>query len=308
MANPVFTVKSSPHIRSNDSIQKIMRDVLIALLPAAIAGIYYFKFNAFMVILMSVLSCMLSEAIWQKMTHQKIRINDYSAAVTGLLLGLNLPASVPLWIPVVGGAFAIIIVKQFFGGLGNNFMNPALAARAFLVASWAQPMTVFKIDGVASATPLAILKSGGTTLPSLWDVFTGNIGGCIGETSALALLIGAAYLLYRRVITWHTPLTYIGTVFVLTTVLGRNGFMTGNAIYEIFAGGLMIGAFFMATDYSSSPITPLGQIIMGAGCGILTTVIRLYGGYPEGVSYSILIMNLVVPFIDKYTSPRVFGK
>lgn len=294
-------VNSAPHIRSNDSIQDIMRDVIIALLPATIAGVYFFKLRALLVICVSILTCVLSEWAWQKFTGRRVTISDLSAVVTGLLLAFNMPSTVPLWIPVVGGVFAIIFVKQFFGGLGQNFMNPALAARAFLVASWAGTMSTFTVDGVASATPLTLLKSGSATVPGLLDTFIGNIGGCIGETSALAILIGAAYLLYRKVITLRIPLAYIGTVALLTAILGRNGF------YEIFAGGLMLGAFFMANDYSSSPITPVGQIIMGVGCGILTTLIRLYGGYPEGVSYSILIMNLFVPFIDKYTAPKVFG-
>lgn len=308
MAEMKFTVSSSPHIRSNDTIKGIMRDVVIALLPAAAAGVYFFKIQALLVMIASVASCVLSEYVWQKLTKQKVTIGDYSAAVTGLLLAFNLPPTVPLWIPVVGGIFAIIIVKQFFGGLGQNFMNPALAARAFLLASWPVQMTSWVVDGVSSATPLGILKEGGTALPSLVDVFIGHVGGCIGETSALALIIGGLYLLYKRVISWRIPVSYIGTVFVLMGILGRHGFMSGNPVYEIFAGGLMLGAIFMATDYSTSPITPLGQIIMGIGCGLLTSIIRIYGGYPEGVSYSIIIMNLFVPIIDKYTAPKVFGE
>lgn len=308
MSDTMFVVSSSPHIRSNDTIQSIMRDVLIALLPAALAGIYFFKIQAFLVILVSVLSAMGAEALWQKLTHQKITISDCSAAVTGLLLAFNLPPSVPLWLPVIGSAFAIIIVKQFFGGMGQNFMNPALAARAFLLASWPVQMTKWTVDGVASATALGVLKEGSGTLPGLWNLIIGNVGGCIGETSAIALIIGGAYLIYRKVISINTPLSYIGTVFILTWILGRNGLMTGNPVYEIFAGGLMLGAIFMATDYSSSPLTPRGQIIMGIGCGILTTVIRVYGGYPEGVSYSILLMNLAVPLIDRFTVPKAFGE
>lgn len=307
MSNTIYTVSSSPHIRSKDSVSSIMRDALIALLPATLAGIYFFKIQAVLVILVSVLSCMAAEAIWQLLTKQKVKIWDFSAAVTGLLLAFNLPPSVPLWIPVVGGAFAIIIVKQFFGGIGQNFMNPALAARAFLLASWPVQMTTWTVDGVTSATTLGILKEGGHALPSLWNMFIGNVGGTIGETSALALLIGGAYLLIKRIISWRIPVTYIGTVFILTWILGRNGLFTGNPVIEILAGGLMLGAFFMATDYSTSPITPIGQIIMGLGCGLITAVIRIYGGYPEGVSYSILIMNLFVPLIDQFTAPRVFG-
>ncbi|MBU3111886.1 RnfABCDGE type electron transport complex subunit D [Clostridium lacusfryxellense] len=304
----MYTVSSSPHIKSNDSVQGIMRDVIIALIPATFAGIYFFGMQAFLVTLVSVLSCIVAEALWQNFTHRKITIGDLSAVVTGLLLAFNLPAAVPLWLPAIGGFFAIIIVKQFFGGIGQNIMNPALAARAFLLASWPVHMTNWTVDGVASATPLALLKSGSDALPSLMNVFVGNIGGCIGDTSVLALLIGGAYLLYRKIISLHTPVAFIGSVFILTLILGRDGLMTGNALYEICTGGLVLGAFFMATDYSTSPMTKKGQVIFGIGCGVLTTVIRLYGGYPEGVSYAILIMSLFVPFIDKFTAPRIFGE
>lgn len=305
--NSIFTLSSSPHIRSNSTIQSIMRDVTIALVPATLAGIYFFKLQAFLVILVSVLSCVASEFVWQKYTGRKVTVGDYSAVVTGLLLAFNVPPSLPLWMVAIGGVFAVIVVKQLFGGLGQNIVNPALAARAFLLASWPVAMTTWTIDGITGATPLGILKNEPGALPSLSSVFLGHIGGSIGETSAIALIIGAAYLLYKRIITWHIPVTYIGTVLVLTTVIGRQGFMTGNGLYEIFTGGLMLGAFFMATDYTTSPMTTKGQIIFGFGCGLLSTVIRIFGGYPEGVSYSILIMNLAVPLIDKYTAPRVFG-
>jgi Na+-translocating ferredoxin:NAD+ oxidoreductase subunit D len=307
MAEMMYTVSSSPHIRTKTTVQTVMRDVLIALLPATIAGIYFFKIQALLVILTSVISCVAFEALWQKIMKQKITVFDLSAAVTGLLLAFNLPASIPLWIPVVGSAFAIIIVKQFFGGVGQNIMNPALAARAFLLASWPVQMTNWTVDGVSAATPLAILKEGTGALPSLMNAFIGNMGGTIGETSVLALLLGGAYLLYKKIISWHIPGVYIGTVFVLTFVFGRNGFMSGNALYELFIGGLMLGAFFMATDYTTSPITKKGQVIYAIGCGVMTSVIRIYGGYPEGVSYSILFMSLFVPLIDKYTKPRAFG-
>jgi len=304
----MYTVSSSPHIKSNDSVQGIMRDVIIALIPATFAGIYFFGMQAFLVTLVSVLSCIAAEALWQKLAHRKNTIGDLSAVVTGLLLAFNLPAAVPLWLPAIGGFFAIIIVKQFFGGIGQNIINPALAARAFLLASWPVHMTNFTVDGVSSATVLAILKTGGDKLPSLMNVFIGNVGGCIGETSVLALLIGGAYLIYRKVISWHIPVAYIGSVFILTFILGRSGLMTGNALYEICAGGLILGAIYMATDYSTSPMTKKGQLVFGLGCGILTTIIRLYGGYAEGVSYAILIMSLFVPFIDKFTALRVFGE
>lgn len=300
--DPMLTLSSSPHIRSNDSVKTIMRDVLIALLPAAFAGIYFFKLRAALVIITAVVSAALAEYIWQRCTHQDITIGDYSAMVTGILVAFNVPPTLPLWMVAIGSIFAIIVVKQFFGGLGQNIVNPALAARAFLLASWPVAMTTWTIDGMTTATPLGLIKAGETALPSVSQLFLGNIGGCIGETSALAILIGAAYLIYKKVISWHIPVCYIGTVAILTTILGRNG------LYEIFAGGLMLGAFFMATDYTTSPMTKRGQIIFAIGCGVIATVIRVIGGYPEGVSYSILIMNLCVPLIDKFITPKVFGE
>jgi Na+-translocating ferredoxin:NAD+ oxidoreductase subunit D len=308
MENSMYVVSTSPHIRAKDTTQSVMRDVLIALAPATLASIYFFGLRALVIVLISIISCVAAEALWQKFTKRKFTVTDYSAAVTGILIAFNLPVSSPLWLPVVGSFFAIIIVKQFFGGLGQNIMNPALAARAFLLASWPVQMTSWTVDGVSAATPLAILKEGTGTLPSMVDIFVGSVGGALGETSVIALLLGGVYLLYRRVITWEIPVLYIATTFILTWILGRNGLMTGNPVYEIFAGGLILGAFFMATDYASSPITPKGKIIMGVGCGVLTAIIRVYGGYPEGVSYSILIMNLFVPLIDKHTAPKVFGE
>ena len=303
----MYTVSSSPHIRAKDTTQSIMRDVIIGLLPAAIAGVYFFKLKALLVILVSVISCVASEYIWQKAAKQKNTTGDLSAVVTGLLLAFCLPASVPLWIPVIGGIFAIIIVKQFFGGIGQNIMNPALAARAFLLASWPVLMTTWTLDGVTTATPLAILKGKevtGAVAPSLMNEFIGHVGGSIGETSALALLIGGAYLLYKHVIDWRIPVTFIGTTFVITAIVGR----APNPFYELFTGGLMLGAIFMATDYATSPITPKGKIIFGVGCGVLTSIIRILGGYPEGVCYSIIIMNLFVPLIERWTTPKIFGK
>lgn len=300
--DPMLTLSSSPHIRCNDSVKTIMRDVLIALLPAAFAGIYFFKLRAALVIITAVVSAALAEYIWQRCTHQDITIGDYSAMVTGILVAFNVPPTLPLWMVAIGSIFAVIVVKQFFGGLGQNIVNPALAARAFLLASWPVAMTTWTIDGMTTATPLGLIKAGETALPSVSQLFLGNIGGCIGETSALAILIGAAYLIYKKVISWHIPVCYIGTVAILTTILGRNG------LYEIFAGGLMLGAFFMATDYTTSPMTKKGQIVFAIGCGVIATVIRVIGGYPEGVSYSILIMNLCVPLIDKFITPKVFGE
>ncbi|MCI6277172.1 MAG: RnfABCDGE type electron transport complex subunit D [Clostridium sp.] len=305
---PMLTLSSSPHIRANESVQTIMRDVLIALLPAALAGIYFFKMRAALVMIVAVVAAVLSEYLWQRLTHKNITVGDLSAVVTGLLLAFNVPPTMPLWMVAVGTVFAVLIVKQLFGGIGQNIVNPALAGRAFLLASWPIAMTTWTLDGVTTATPLAILKAGEGTLPTLSQAFIGNIGGCIGETSALALLIGFVYLLYRKVISWEIPVVYIGTVAILTTVIGRNGFMTGNGLYEIFTGGLMLGAIFMATDYTTTPMTKKGQVIFALGCGIIATIIRTIGGYPEGVSYSILIMNLCVPLIDKFATPRTFGE
>ncbi|WKV08453.1 RnfABCDGE type electron transport complex subunit D [Thermoanaerobacterium sp. CMT5567-10] len=303
-------VTSSPHFRSEDSVERIMLDVVIALMPALIAGIVIFGIRALFITVLCVAFSVATEAIIQILTHKEVTINDFSAVVTGILLAFNLPVSIPWWIAAIGSIFAIAIVKQVFGGLGHNFMNPALAARAFLLASWPVPMSHFTIDGIASATPLAIIKGTEASgeLPSLFNMFIGLKGGTIGEVSIFALLIGAVYLLIRKVITLRIPLSYILTVAVLTWVLGKNGLFTGDPLYHIMAGGLILGAFFMATDYVTSPVTPKGQIIFGIGCGIFTSIIRLYGGYPEGVSYSILLMNIATPIIDKYTAPKVFGE
>lgn len=309
-----FRVSATPHVRSNESIQGIMRDVIIALLPATVMGVYYFGMKALLLIIVSVASAMIFEALYQKLMHKPVTVSDLSAAVTGLLLAMNMPASAPVWVPIVGSAFAIIIAKQLFGGLGQNFINPALAARAFLLASYPTAMTTwtapgnFGADMTAVATPLADLKAGVITSVSnsqMMDALLGNVGGCIGETCAVALIIGGIYLMVRHVISWRIPVIYILTVFVLTFAFGRNGVRL--PVYELFVGGLMLGAFFMATDYASSPISPLGQIIFAVGCGLLTTLIRIFGGYPEGVSYSILIMNLFVPLIDRFTEPKIFG-
>ncbi len=305
-------VSSSPHIRSDESTSKIMRDVVIALLPATAAGIYFFRMGAVKVIIASVIAAVVTEAIVQKIRKKPVTINDWSAVVTGLLLAFNIPASAPWWLPVIGAIFAIAIVKQAFGGLGHNFINPALAARAMLLASWPVQMTNWispGADAVSTATPLNLIEETETvvqSLPSICDLFIGNIGGCIGETSALMLILGGIYLIYRKVITPRIPVIYILTVAVLTFLLG--GFDIQYMIYHILAGGLMLGAIYMATDYASSPVTPKGQVIFALGCGIITTVIRLYGGYPEGVSYSILLMNVATPLIDKYTSPKIFGE
>ena len=298
-----FTVSSSPHIRSSETTQNIMRDVTIALTPAALYGVYNFGLRALIVLVISVVSAMIAEAACQKIRKQRITVSDFSAVVTGLLL------AVPFWIPVVGSFFAIAVVKQAFGGLGHNFINPALAARALLVASWPVHMTTWVkpgSDAVTSPTVLGILKEKtGDALPSLTDMLMGGIGGCIGETSALLLILGGLYLIYKGVITIKIPGIYIGTVALLTLFI--TGFDFELTLVHILSGGLILGAFFMATDYASSPITPKGQIIYAFGMGLLTVIIRFYGGYPEGVSYSILLMNVAAPLIDKYAKPRVFG-
>lgn len=311
MAN--FVVSGTPHVRSKESIQSIMRDVIIALIPATAAGIYFFGLQALILIAVSIVASVFFEWLYQKLLKKPVTISDLSAVVTGLLLAMNLPASAPIWVPIVGAAFAIIFAKQLFGGLGQNFINPALAGRAFLLASyptemtsWTAPVGFSGADAVAVATPLATLKTGAMPDASLTDVILGtNIGGCIGETCAVALIIGGIYLLVKHVISWRIPVLYILTVFVLTAAIGRKGLRV--PVYEIFTGGLMLGAFFMATDYASSPVTPKGQIIFAIGCGIITTLIRIFGGYPEGVSYSILIMNLAVPLIERFTEPKIFG-
>lgn len=314
-------VSHSPHISGNDTIQRTMLDVIIALIPAMIAGIWVMGPRAAVVILTSVLACVFFEWVWQKAVKKPSSISDLSAVVTGLLFAFNLPVTVPLWMVVIGAFVAIIVVKQFFGGLGHNFMNPALAARAFLLASWALAMTTWiepgtgmglslfaTPDAVSSATPLAAMKEGSGQLATYANLFLGNVGGCIGETSVLAILIGAAYLIIRKVIRLRVPVTYIVVVAIGTWIFaGKNGYFSGDWLYEIMAGGLMLGAFFMATDYTTTPFTPVGQYVFALGCGILTVLIRIWGGYPEGVSYSILLMNVATPLIDKFTQPRRYG-
>ena len=316
LENTKFLVSSSPHIRSGETTQRIMLDVIIALMPALFAGVFYFGFRALTLTVTAVVFAVAAEAVMQKILGKPITVNDLSAVVTGILIAFNVPATLPLWIVAVGSIFAIAVAKHCFGGLGFNFINPALAARAVLLASWPVRMTSWVApgaDAVSTATPLSIIKSGlqgasaaGQAIPNVWDLFVGNVGGCIGETSALALIIGGAYLLYRKVISHRIPGAYIVTVAVFAFLFG--GFDPFVMVYHVFAGGLFLGAIFMATDYSTSPMSAKGQIIFGIGCGILTSVIRFYGGYPEGVSYSILLMNLATPLIDKYTMPKKFGE
>lgn len=305
--NELLNVSASPHVRSKDSTSIIMRDVAFALIPASIAGIINFGFKALLIIIVTMATCVLTEYIYQKCMHKKVTTYDFSALVTGLLLALNLPSSVPLWIPIIGGVFAILVVKQLYGGLGQNFMNPALAARCFLLISFTGRMTNFTYDGVSGATPLALLKSGEETV-SVTTMFLGNIAGTIGETSVLALLLGAAYLLFRKVISLRIPLTYIGSFMIFILIFGGEGFNTTFLLTHLFGGGLILGAFFMATDYVSSPITPMGQIIFGILLGVLTGIFRLFGGSAEGVSYAIIFCNLLVPLIEKVTLPTPFGK
>jgi len=309
MAN--FVVSGTPHVRSKESIQSIMRDVIIALVPATAAGIYYFGINALILIIAAIVSAVAFEAICQKVMKKPVTVSDLSAVVTGLLLAMNLPAAAPVWVAIVGSAFAIIFGKQLFGGLGQNFINPALAGRAFLLASYPTEMTTWSVpnglevaDAATYATPLAQLKAGYLDA-SLGELMLGQCGGTIGETCAIALIIGGVYLLYKHVISWKIPVIYIATVAILFAVIGRQGVRM--PLQEICAGGVMLGGIFMATDYASSPVTPKGQIIFAVGAGLITYLIRTFGGYPEGVSYSILIMNCCVPLIERFTEPTIFG-
>lgn len=303
-----LVVSASPHVHANSSVRTVMGDVLIALVPALAAAVYFFGPRALILTAVTAASAVASEYLWQRLLGRTVTIGDGSAALTGVLLAFNVPPTFPLWMAAIGGAFAVVIVKQFFGGLGKNVVNPALAARAFLLASWPGAMTTWTVDGLSSATALGILKEGGQALPSMMDLFVGHVGGCLGETSTLALLVGAAWLLWRRVITPEIPVVYIATTALFTWILGRDGFFTGNALYEILSGGLFLGAIFMATDYVTSPMTVKGRAVFAFGCGLLTALIRLYGSYPEGVSFAILLMNLVTPLIDRGFRPRRFGE
>ncbi len=304
-----LAVSSSPHLRAKASTRRIMQDVCIALAPAGIASIVLFGYHAALLIAVSVLTAVLAEFLYEKLTKQKSTIGDWSAVVTGLLLAYNLPADAPVWIAVIGSLLAIILVKQIFGGIGSNFMNPALAARAILFISWSgimasYPATKFAADATSSATPLATLGGGTVGDLKLMDLLLGNCGGVLGETCKLAIIAGGIYLLVRKVIDWRIPVSFIGTVFIC--YLLKDGAEV--ALYQILAGGLMLGAFFMATDYATSPVTNIGKLIMGVGCGILLFVIRAYASYPEGCSFAILFMNVVTPTIDKFTMPKPFGE
>lgn len=318
-------VSVSPHIKGEETISRIMWTVNLALLPAFLMSVYYFGPRAFYVTGLCIVTAVLSEYIFQKSLKKKIVINDGSAFLTGLLLGMNLPPSLPFYIPIVGSFMAIVITKLLFGGLGYNIFNPALIGRAFLLVSWPKAMTIWTeatpifagIDAKTVATPLGILKEEG--LPKLLELFadktdlyinlfTGSRAGSLGETSVIALLIGAAFLLYKRYITWHIPFSFLATVVILAWIFGgESGFFTGDPVIHLLSGGLILGAFFMATDYVTCPSVRKGQIIFGIGCGAITMLIRLKGGFPEGVMFAILLMNCFAPLIDRSVKTRIFG-
>jgi electron transport complex protein RnfD len=307
-----FIVSVSPHLHKDESVSKIMWLVMVSLIPAGVAGVFIFGLSALWVIILGIISAVITEGFLQLFSKRKVTILDGSAVLTGLLLAYNLPPQVPFWLPIVGSFFAIAIGKQVFGGLGQNIFNPALVGRVFLMASWPKYMTTFtrpqNFDAITSATSLALIKEGKVLENiSYLHLFVGKRGGCIGEVCILALLLGAVFLLLRGYISWHIPLTYIFTVGVFTYVFGPQGLFSGDGLFHILSGGLILGAFFMATDYVTSPLTRKGQIIFGIGGGLITAIIRLWGGYPEGVSYAILMMNAATPIIDRYTKNRVYG-
>ena len=302
-------VSSSPHLNGKRTTQNIMLDVIIGLAPAMLASIVYFGVKAAAVILTCVASCVLSEFLCRKVMKRPQTVGDLSCVVTGVLLALNLPATIHPLIAVFGSVVAIVVVKQMFGGIGQNFVNPALTARIILMNSFPARMTHWvapfdyaaTADSITTATPLGILKEGGGALPSYLDLFLGKTGGCLGETCALAILIGGIYLIARRVISPVIPVTYLATAVVFSLLFGRD------PIFDLLSGGLMLGAFFMATDYTTSPLYFWGRVVFAIGCGALTLVIREFGSLPEGVSYSILLMNILTPLIERYIKPKAFG-
>ncbi len=302
----LLNVSSSPHVRDTVTTKSIMYDVLIAMLPAAAFGVYQFGFHALLILIETMAVCVISEYVFEKALGRPVTIADGSALVTGMILALNMPPDIPVWMPALGGVFAIIIVKQLYGGLGQNFMNPALAARCFLLISFTGKMTTFTLDGVSGATPLAVLKNGGSV--DVAAMFLGRIPGTIGEVSVVALLIGAVYMLVKKVITIRIPAAYILTFSVFVLLFGGHGFDLNYLAAHLCGGGLIFGAFFMATDYVTSPLTPNGQIVFGVLLGCLTGLFRLFGGSAEGVSYAIILSNIVVPLIEKVTLPTAFGK
>jgi len=301
----LLKVSSSPHVRAKDDTSRIMLYVIIALMPATIFGIFNFGIRALLLVAVCIATCVLSEFLFEKAVSKKSTIGDLSAVVTGLLLALNLPHTLPVWQAVLGSVFAIVVVKMLFGGLGQNFMNPALGGRVFLVISFAATMTNFEYDGVAGATPLALLK-GGETVNTL-DMLIGRTGGTIGETSALCILLGAIILILLGVIDLVIPGVYIVTFSIFIILFGGHGLDTYYLVAHLCGGGLMLGAFFMATDYVTSPITPMGKILFGICLGVLTGIFRIFGNSAEGVSYAIIFSNLLVPLIEKVTIPRAFG-
>ena len=313
-----LTISSSPHVHSPVTTKTIMRDVLIALAPAMVGAICFFGFRALTVTIVSVLACFLFEKLYCKIMKMDDKTYDLSACVTGVLLAFVCPVTIPYWTIILGAFFAIIVVKMLFGGLGRNIVNPALAGRAFmfswpvLMSTWQKvgfenAAAVINPDAVTAATPLANMHQGIMCEESIWDLFVGNVGGCLGETSALLLLIGLVWLLYRKVITLRIPIAYIGTVAVLTFLFPQGNDRIAWMAAQVFGGGLMLGAIYMATDYVTSPVTKLGQIVYGIGCGALTVVIRYFGGYNEGVSYAILCMNACVVLLDRIGRPVKFG-
>lgn len=321
----VLIVSASPHIQGRSNVSMAMKIVILALLPAFVFSVYIFGWRALIITLICIVSCMISEAVMQKMLGKKITLDDGSAVLTGLLLAFNLPPGVPLWLPIVGSIFAIVFAKQLFGGLGYNFINPALAGRAFLMASWPSFMTkewlmpaggtVSGIDGITSATPLTLLKNPANfgvpdmiiqqlnEMATIKNLFFGNVGGCLGETSALLLLIGGLFLIIVGIVDYRIVSGYLISFAILVFVLPTKG----SVPFHLFSGGLFLGAFFMATDWVTSPVTKKGRWIFGIGCGVLTAIIRIWGGYPEGVSYSILLMNVFTPVIDRFTKEKIFG-
>lgn len=303
-------VSSSPHIHTKTTTQSIMRDVIIALLPVSVAAVVLFGIKALFNIAACVIAAVLSEFVFNLLAKKKQTVSDLSAVVTGLLLALNLSTKANVWQCVIGSVFAIVIVKCLFGGIGCNFANPAITARVFLLMSFAQigggVATNYQTDLIASATPLEAIKTGATeNLPSLLDMFLGNRGGAIGETCAVAILLGGIYLIARKVIRWHTPVIFIGTVFVLSFIIKQDLTL---ALYEVLGGGLLLAAFFMATDYSTTPINKYGKMVFAFGCGLITVLIRFWGAYPEGISFAILLMNILSPYIEKLCTPKPFGK
>lgn len=326
----LYYVTSSPHLRDNRSVATVMRDVIIALTPALLGSLLFFSYRALVIVGISVVSCVVFEFLYNMLLKKKQTVGDLSAVVTGILLGFNIPVTAPVWLVVIGAAFAILIAKMLYGGIGKNIVNPALAGRVFLMLCFSDKMTGWisansalnhtvkglplfsNVDVVSTATPLSYLKNGDASIIHnipLSSAFLGTVGGCIGETSAILLIIGGVYLLYKKVITWHIPAAYLGTVALVTFLfpsfsdISRLEFMG----YHLFSGGVMLAALFMATDYATSPVTPVGRLIYGAGCGLITVFIRYFGGYPEGASFAVLLMNFLTWFIDKNTIPTKFG-